>query len=169
VLTAPAGPANLAEARLAVLASRQRVSATLDRLELRLEEKKDELRRRVDVTRPMRRYVKRKPFKGVGLAVGAGVLLGVLGSSGESSEQDAELGDAEISAIRRWRRERRKRLLETAEDELPGLDLPPSRVGRFFRDMTHELAGAATALVIAALVERVRSAGPAIEPSYPEY
>jgi ElaB/YqjD/DUF883 family membrane-anchored ribosome-binding protein len=154
---AGAPPQNVDEARRVVEASRLRISATLEALEDRLVEKKQALHRRLDVARPMRGFVRSRPLVGLAVAAGAGLLLGVLGGGADEGDEE-DLGEAEVAAIRRWRRERRKRLLSVAEDELPSFEPPPSRVGRLFRDMTHELAGAATALVIAALVERVRTA-----------
>lgn len=155
---AAASPQSVAEARLVVEASRQRISATLDELEDRFIDRKQQLRRRLDVVRPVRRFVGRRPLAGVALAAGAGLLLGVLGRGSDEEEEEAELGEAEVAAIRRWRRERRKHLLSAAEDELPGFEAPRSGFRRMFRDMTHELAGAATALLIATLVERIRGA-----------
>jgi ElaB/YqjD/DUF883 family membrane-anchored ribosome-binding protein len=162
-----AAPRSVEEARRVVEASRQRISATLDELEGRLVEKKQALQR-LDVARPVRGWVRRKPLAGLAIAAGAGLLLGVLGGGGDE-EPEPDLGEEEVAAIRRWRRERRKKLLEVAEDELPSFEPPPSRLGQLFRDVTHELAGAATALVIAALVERVSRAEPALDQDLREY
>jgi ElaB/YqjD/DUF883 family membrane-anchored ribosome-binding protein len=162
-----AAPRSVEEARRVVETSRQRISATLDELEGRLVEKKQALQR-LDVARPVRGWVRRKPLAGLAIAAGAGLLLGVLGSR-DDEEPEPDLGEEEVAAIRRWRRERRKKLLEVAEEELPSFEPPPSRLGRLFRDVTHELAGAATALVIAALVERVSRAERALEQDLREY
>lgn len=154
----PAGrPRDVTEARRAVEDTRQRISSTLDQLEARIVDKKEELRDRVDVVRPVREYVGARPLVAIAAAAGVGLLLGLLsGGSDTRVLHDSELSGSDQDVVSKWRRERRKRLLDTAEDELPSFEPPPSRVGRFFRDMTHEVAGAATALLVAQLVDRVR-------------
>lgn len=152
-----AAPRDVGEARATVEASRQRVAATLEELEGRLVEEKEAIQEKLDVARPVREYASAKPLVAVGIAAGAGLLLGLLtGGGSRRDEEDGELTERESRLVERWRSERRKRLLSTAEDELPSFEPPPSRIGRLFRDMTHELVGAATALLVAGLVDRVK-------------
>jgi hypothetical protein len=145
----------VAEARAAVAVSRARISATIDELEERIVDKKEELQERLDVVRPVRALVAAAPLIAVAAAAGAGLLLGIASRGRGRRVREVELNEVDRDAIRRWRRERRKRLLDTAEHELPRFDRP-SRLGRLFRDLTHEFAGAATALLAAQLVDRVK-------------
>lgn len=125
------GPRSVAEARRVVESQRERISATIDELEEKLVEKRAALRDRLDVARPVREFTAAKPLLAVGIAAGAGLLLGLL-SAGSGGDDDEE-----------------ERIYVTNE--------PPeaSRVGRLLRDMAHEIAGAATALLVAQMVERV--------------
>jgi ElaB/YqjD/DUF883 family membrane-anchored ribosome-binding protein len=149
-------PGNVAEARLAVASSRERISATIDELEERIIDTRDALRDKIDVTRPVREVVRATPLVAVVAAAGAGLLLGLASRGRRRRGREVQLSESDREAIGRWRRERRQRLLDTAEHELPSFEPPPSRVRRMFRDVVHDLAGAATALVIAQLVERVK-------------
>lgn len=150
-------PRDVGEARRVVEARRGRVADTLQELEERLVEEKEAIQDKLDVARPAREYVRGKPLVAVGVAAGAGLLLGLLTArSKRRTGEEPDFGDEDRDAIRRWRSERRKRLLESAEEELPSFEPPPSRVGRLFRDMAHELVGAGTALLIAQLVDRVQ-------------
>lgn len=152
-----AAPRNVGEARATVEASRQRVAATLEALEERLVEEKEAIQEKLDVARPVREYVSAKPLVAVGIAAGAGLLFGLLrGGGGRREQPEGELTERENRMVERWRRERRKRLLSTADDELPSFEPPTSRLGQLFRDMTHELVGAATALLVAGVVDRVK-------------
>jgi ElaB/YqjD/DUF883 family membrane-anchored ribosome-binding protein len=151
-----AAPRDVDQAREVAEASRRRVTETLGELEERLVEEKDALQERLDVVRPLREFVWARPLPAVAMAAGAGLLFGLLVAGSRRAPAEVELTDADRDVIRSWRRERRKRLIDTAEDELPSFDPPPSRIGRLFRDMTHELVGAATALLVSGLVERVQ-------------
>jgi ElaB/YqjD/DUF883 family membrane-anchored ribosome-binding protein len=154
------GPRSVAEARLAVQSSRERISSTIDELEYRIVDKKEELRERLDVTRPVRAVVDASPLIAIGAAAGAGLLLGLVSKGRPRRKPPAEvqLSDRDRQALRRWREERRKRLLQTAGDELPRFEPPPSRFRRLARDLAHDFAGAATGILIATIVDRVKDA-----------
>jgi len=153
---APAeSPRDVAEARAAVEMSRARISATIDELEERIVDKKEELRDRLDVVRPVRALVAAAPLVALGIAAGTGLLLGLASRGGRKRRREVELSEVDRDALLRWRRARRKRLLDTAEHELPRFDRP-SRLGRLVRDLAHEFAGAATAMLASQLVDRVK-------------
>jgi len=149
-------PRSVVEARLAVASSRERISATLDELEGRISDKKEALRDRIDVVRPVRAVVGAAPLVAMVAATGAGLLVGLASRGRRKRVSEVQLSEEDRAAISRWRSERRKRLLETAGNELPRFEPPPSRFRRLFRDVAHDLAGAATALLVAQLVERVK-------------
>ena len=151
-----ADPRDVDAARRVVEARRERVAGTLQALEVRLVEEKEAIQDKLDVTRPVRDYVRGRPLAAVGAAVGAGLLLGLITKRPKRRGGEPALEGEDRDAIRRWRRQRRKRLLESAEEGVPSFEPPPSRFGRLFRDMAHELAGAGTALLIAQLVGRVQ-------------
>jgi len=145
-------PASPAEARRAIEESRGRITATLDELEWRLQEKKAEVRRRLDVARPVRERVRADPWKAVGVALLAGVAAGFLLGGGKESERRP--GRAERRERREWRKERRERLRRrsaptggdaaTAEPVPPAFD--PARM-------------AVLGTVARALFSRIRSPG----------
>jgi ElaB/YqjD/DUF883 family membrane-anchored ribosome-binding protein len=74
-VTAVMEPRTLDEARRAVEASRERISDTLNALELQLNNKKQELEAKVDVLRPVKRRVRARPLVALAIAFGVGVLL----------------------------------------------------------------------------------------------
>lgn len=71
-------PSSTDEARDAVERTRGRISETLDEIEGRLVSKKEQLKARADIARPVRDRVNERPFQAVGIALGAGLLLGLL-------------------------------------------------------------------------------------------
>jgi len=154
-----ASPGNVAEAQAAVAHSRARVSATIDELEERIIDKKEELQGRLDVARPVRALVGASPLVAMAVAAGVGLLLGLASRGRRRRPREIPLNAVDDDAIRSWRRERRKRLLETAGRELPRFEPPPSRLGRLVRDLVHEFAGAATAFVASELADRVKGEG----------
>lgn len=106
--------------------TRQRMSETIDEIEDVLLRKKERLQERLDVTAPMRE----RPLPTLGIALGAGLLLGVLtGGDDEEDDRPARYDGgrhADLDAERRaemWE-ERARRLLRIAqeqEDELESL------------------------------------------------
>ena len=68
-------PRNVEEARQAVQESRERMASTLDALEQQLTTKKQELEAKVDVLRPVKRRVRKRPLIALAVAFGVGVLL----------------------------------------------------------------------------------------------
>jgi len=146
---------SVAEARVAVADSRARISATIDELEDRIVGHKEALQEKLDVARPVRAFVGASPLLAIVAAAGAGLLLG-LATGGRTHERRTPLSPVDDETIRRWRREGHKRLLDTAGEELPRFESPPSRFGRLVRDLVHEFAGAGTALLAAKLADRVK-------------
>lgn len=75
-------PRNVEEARRAVEDSRERISHTLDSLEVRLLETRERVREKADLARPLRERTRARPWLAVGIAAGVGVLLGLVGRRG---------------------------------------------------------------------------------------
>lgn len=142
-----APPRNLAEARQAVAATRARVSATLGELEGRLAETREAVQGRLDVVRPVRSVVRAAPLVAVALAAGAGLALGIATGGRRATDR---------VAVGRGCRGRRKQLHAPGREDLPRAGEEPSRLGRFLRDLAHDLAGAATAMLVRHLIGRVR-------------
>ena len=68
-------PRTVEEARRAVEQSRERMSHTLNALESQLTTKKEELEAKVDVLRPVKKRVRKRPLIALAVAFGVGVLL----------------------------------------------------------------------------------------------
>jgi ElaB/YqjD/DUF883 family membrane-anchored ribosome-binding protein len=68
-------PRTVEEARNAVVASRERMSDTLDAIENRLVTKKQEITDRMDVMRPVKKQVRSRPWPALALAFGVGFLF----------------------------------------------------------------------------------------------
>ncbi len=108
---AAARPGSVEEARRAVEATRTRISDTLDALEHRLDAKKQELKERANILRPIRARVRDRPWVAVGIGLAAGLVLGLLTAGRHGDEDDLELRDADERRARRaWRRNRRRHL-----------------------------------------------------------
>ena len=107
-------PRSTAEARRLVEESRGRISATLDAIEDRLDAKKEELKEKANVLRPIREQVRRHHWRSLGIAFGAGLLLAMMLGGEEEEERERErfgpLDEDEREELRRWREKRRARL-----------------------------------------------------------
>lgn len=140
-------PATTDEARRAIEETRGRISATLDEIEDRIGEARENIREKMDVARPIRTRMRRNPLPGIGIAFGAGILLGLLTGGGKKGERHEMLGEDEREALRRWRAERRDRLRER------------SRRGRGESggpSLARQIGGAVASAVIAGLMTRAK-------------
>jgi ElaB/YqjD/DUF883 family membrane-anchored ribosome-binding protein len=68
-------PRTVEEARRAVEQSRERMSHTLNALEHQLTTTKDQIEAKVDVLRPVKKRVRKRPLVALAVAFGVGVLL----------------------------------------------------------------------------------------------
>jgi ElaB/YqjD/DUF883 family membrane-anchored ribosome-binding protein len=115
------------EARADIEATRARLSSTIDEIEGVLVRKKEQIQSRLDVTAPIRA----NPWSSMGIALGAGLVLGLLtGGDDEDVEdvEDEEYGAWRYSgtaspAVRDWEHrteileERTRRLLAIAREQ----------------------------------------------------
>jgi hypothetical protein len=165
----PAGePRTVDEARDAVERSRQRISSTLDALEDRIVEKKHELQERVDVLRPVRDQIVERPFTALAVGLGVGALLGSIGGGGDddghehhrSGRMRGGLSDDDRRELREWRRARRERLSARGSrpdgHERDQDDGDSGSAGLRFDALRHQLMGAVTSAVTAAVTRKVR-------------
>jgi ElaB/YqjD/DUF883 family membrane-anchored ribosome-binding protein len=165
----PAGePRTVDEARDAVERSRQRISSTLDALEERIVEKKHELQEKVDVLRPVRDQIVNRPFTAIAVGVGIGALLGSIGGGRDDEEHEHRrsgrirgvLEDRDRKELRKWRRARRERLRARSRHDHDDHDDhdrdDDSGSGLRFDALRHQLMGAVTSAVTAAVTRKVR-------------
>jgi hypothetical protein len=153
-------PRTVDEARDAVERSRQRISSTLDELEGRIVEKKHAIEERIDVLRPVRQQIAARPFTALAVAAGVGVLLGSVGGSDDGDDvrrsrsgrtRGSTLSDEDRRELREWRKARRQRLSVAAQHHDDD-DEGDSR----FDALKHQLMGALTSAITAAVTSRVR-------------
>ncbi|HLU25133.1 MAG TPA: hypothetical protein VKZ58_05460 [Longimicrobiales bacterium] len=153
-------PETTEEARRAIEHARGRISATLDALEERIQEKRTELRGRLDVLRAAREAIRRRAWPSLGIAFGVGLLLsGVLrGDEGEHGEEEIGragkrtrarrehriLSPEERKALREWRAERRERVNQRLKQRME--KRAAARRGRMSlaSDVLEPLVGAVT-------------------------
>lgn len=100
-------PRNTAEARRAITQTRSRISQDLDAIEGRIVEKRDELKAKADVLKPARRRIRERPWPSLAVALGTGVVLGMIGGDEEAAEPTEE---TRRKRRRHYRAERRDRL-----------------------------------------------------------
>jgi len=108
-------PTSVAEARRAIEDTRGRISETLDAIEERIQEKRHDLRNRLDVLQRVRGRIRSHVWRSLGIAFGGGLLLGLLRGGDEEKghgmrRSTGTLSAAERRELRRWRTERRERL-----------------------------------------------------------
>jgi ElaB/YqjD/DUF883 family membrane-anchored ribosome-binding protein len=166
-------PQTVGEAREAVERSRQRISSTLDALEGRIVEKKHELQDKADVLRPVREQVVARPFTAVAIGLGVGALLGSLGGGDDDAgrhrsrsgrERGRLIDDDDRDELRQWRRARRERLQARLSTRQERQDRPERDRSRErdddsesrFAGLRHQLMGAVTTAITAAVTSRVR-------------
>ncbi len=71
-------PRSVEAARDAIADTRDRLSATLDQIEHRIDDTKQEIQRRADVLRQARERIRAHPWGAVALGAGAGFVLGLV-------------------------------------------------------------------------------------------
>jgi AcrR family transcriptional regulator len=99
----PPEPDTVEEARLAIAVTRERMAATINAIEARVEEKKEEIKERVDVLRPLRERVRDQPWVTLGIIAAAGLIVGLLtrGDDGEDEDQRALERELELEHLAR--------------------------------------------------------------------
>lgn len=100
-------PQTTEEARRAIEQTRGRISSTLDAIEDRIGNTKEEIRDRIDVVTPLRERIRAHRGMSLGIAFGAGLLLSLVTGRDKSRGM---LDESEREELRRWRAERRHRL-----------------------------------------------------------
>jgi len=100
-LDVTAQPRSVEDAREAIAQTRERISATLDAIELRIDQTRQDIRRKADVLRPVRERIGAAPWTALGIAAGAGLALGLL--TGGDSRADDEHARERARARRRAR------------------------------------------------------------------
>ncbi len=157
-------PRDSGAARDEIERTRARMSETIDEIEEALLRKKADLRERFDVGARLRE----KPLAVVGVALGAGLILGLLTGGGKAGRRKADRERAEREArASRWERRARRLLsiaraqesridqLESAVDELgemyhsaryddDDLDDLPSRFAEFRENVAERIEEAAS-------------------------
>lgn len=88
-------PTSVEEARRAVEERRMRMSGTLDELEDRIVEGKEELQRKVDVPGRLRERVLERPWTTLGIAFGVGLAVGFLSGGGYDEEEEDDVRHAD--------------------------------------------------------------------------
>ncbi len=150
----PAGrrePKTTEEALLAAEESRGRISATLDEIEDRIDETREQIREKANVLRPVRSRIRENPLPMIGAAAGAGLVLGLL-TGGEEHEKKRMLDKDARRDLREWRAERRERMREHLDRERREAAMHeegPSMLGH--------LAGTLASAAMAGLVARMRN------------
>jgi ElaB/YqjD/DUF883 family membrane-anchored ribosome-binding protein len=115
-------------AREEIERTRTRMSETIDEIEDVLLRKKAEIRTRLDVVARLRE----KPLLVVGVALGAGVLLGLITGGRDRSDDHANSGRADI-----WEA-RARRLLAIARSQEEEIDVLHSTVADLSEDADYE-------------------------------
>lgn len=148
---------SIADARHAIEETRGRISARLDAIEDRVERKKEQLKERVDVLRPVRDRIREQPWQALALAAGAGFIVGLLAARaggeappGRAGRRPRRAGELEASRSRRAPRHARRRRVDAADDaeESSGL----------FRELRGQLLGTLARAVSEGLADRARRA-----------
>lgn len=80
-------PTSVSDARDQIFDTRERISETLDQIETRIVDTKQELRRKADVLRPVRERIRMDPWKALAIAAGAGLVLGLLVGARDDEEE----------------------------------------------------------------------------------
>jgi hypothetical protein len=121
-----------------IRATRQRLDATIDEIENRFSEGAADVKRRLDV----RRYARENPWTVLGVAVGAGLLIGVIGADRKAASAglglvqrgtaDAPATDPATDAQREEQREEQR---ESVGEQLDG-----AIEGLFFEGLTQMIA-----------------------------
>lgn len=129
----PAGPEGpvVIDAKEEIRATRARISGTLDEIEGRILQKKEQIEERLDFLAPVRE----RPLRVLGAVFGAGLALGLL-TGGHDEEDDIDDGDVEEEddeesddLAELWEG-RARRLLRIAREQEEEIDDLRARLGR---------------------------------------
>jgi len=151
-------PTTADEARHAIEETRGRISATLDAIEDRIQVKKEELKDKADVLRPVKDRIRSNPWQSLGVALGAGLVLGfATGGSSDSKSEKHSLDEEDRDDLRKWREQRKKRMRRLARRNDAGMHTKSSKHshsnGNSLRDT---LVSALSSAVTDGLKERAR-------------
>jgi ElaB/YqjD/DUF883 family membrane-anchored ribosome-binding protein len=148
-------PTDMDDARDQVERSRERISETLEAIEVRLVNKKEELRDKVDVLRPVRERVRMRPWIAVAAAVGVGAVLGGVLRRGRGSDAGLDILDAaERRQRREWRAARREHFHTVAGHAGAARSASPRQPMR--KALRAQLMGALTHAIRDGLRDRLR-------------
>src|SRR5690606_15089656 len=139
-------PKTTEDARQVIETTRERISRALAAIEGRSEATRDRIgataelvKNKVNVLKPVSRQVRSHPWPSVGVALGTGVLLGLLAAGKDEEEREHEarrrkmLSAREREERRRWRARRRERLAERGFGAEEGKGRIRSMIGRQVR------------------------------------
>src|SRR5690606_37841735 len=162
-------PKTTEEARQVIETTRERISRDLDAIEGRLEATRDRIgataervKNKVNVLMPVSRQVRSHPWPSVGVALGTGVLLGLLAAGKDEEEREHEarrrkmLSAREREERRRWRARRRERLAERGFGAEEGKGRIRSMIGRQVRAA---MAGPILGAIGTGLANQLKRAG----------
>lgn len=85
-----AEPRTVEEARVAVEQSRARMSDTLDAIEGKIVAKRQEITDRMDIMRPVKQRVRKRPWPALALAFGIGVVIWKLRANHKDDDDEEE-------------------------------------------------------------------------------
>lgn len=115
---AAASAADPETARAMIEKTRARMSETIDEIEDVLIRKKEQIQDRLDILAPVRE----RPLPSLGIALGSGLLLGLITGGGKDEDNHDDLSELEERAERWERRARRLlRIAQEQEEELAAL------------------------------------------------
>jgi hypothetical protein len=125
----PAGPEGpvVIDAKEEIQATRARISGTLDEIEGKILQKKEQIEERLDFLAPVRE----RPLRVLGAVFGAGLALGLLTGGGDEEEEDRgeEKDEEDDEGADLWEG-RARRLLRIAREQEEEIEALRQRLGR---------------------------------------